>query len=272
MRNENGAARLISTVAGYVERVGITDVVKGRDRKLQDAAARLLRVQAFTLYDADRMNHAEDVAKSALALAKASQNPAAQALMYITLSQIATYAGTGDRGRYYAEQGLKIPGVNDGYRAELHKRKMRALAILPNQVRATLAAYADIRNLDQRSFDFFDALGPGLSLNVGVALSDLGRHQAAIEAFRESANLFGGSSPHYHAQSLIGEITSLLHARMPEVAADRMLVLAHVLPLISSVRDQKEAGAILDASARWMNVPAVREARDQLREAIRPAR
>jgi hypothetical protein len=273
IRYEQGGARLISTVGGYVERIGIADVMGGTDRKLQVAAARLVKQYALTLYDADRLNAAESVAKSSLALAQEARAPEIQALMYATLSQIATYSGAGDRGLNYALAGLQVPDVSDALRAELLKRKMRSLAILPGHQKAALGAYDGIHSLDQGSADSFRVEAfAGLSLNLGTALSDLGRHHAAIRAFSDSAQHYAQSSPHYHAQSLEGEITSLLHAHMPEVAAARMLLLAHVLPLVNSARDQKEAGAILDASARWMNVPAVREARDQLREATRPVR
>jgi hypothetical protein len=114
-----------------VERIGIADLASGHDRKLQAAAAGLVRVQALTLYDADRVNHAEGVANNALALAQESADLEMQALVYQTLSQIAAYAGAGDRARHYAQRGLKISGISNRSRAELQKRLMRSLAILP---------------------------------------------------------------------------------------------------------------------------------------------
>jgi hypothetical protein len=271
-RHEQGGAQLISTVRGYVDRIDIAAVMRGMDRRLKVAAARLVNVYAETLYDADRLNHAEGVAKSGLALAQASEYAEVQALMYATLSQVATHAGAGDRGRDYALAGLRIPEVSDALRAELLKRKMRSLAVLPSQQRAVLDTYESIHKLDQGSADSFKVESfTGLNLNLGVALSDLGRHQAAIHAFSESARHYAKSSPHYHADSLHGEVKSMLQARMPEVAADRMLLLAHVLPLVNSAREQRKAREIVDSAAAWVKVPAVREARDQLREVIRPA-
>jgi hypothetical protein len=108
-------------------------------------------------------------------------------------------------------------------------------------------------------------------VNLGVALSDLGRHRSAIHAFAESADHYAGVSPHYQAQSLTGEIMSLLHAGMPEVAADQMLALARILPFVNSAKILREVigkTGILDVSARWINVPGMRNARDQLRAVV----
>jgi tetratricopeptide (TPR) repeat protein len=270
LRNEFGAARLISTARDYMARVNTAEVVSGGDRSLQMAAAKLARAQAFTFYDADRLGAAENAARRALAFAQASRHGETQALMYIARSQIATAAGAGDRSLHYVHQGWKIPGINDGYRAELLKRKMRALAILPGQEKAALAAYADIRNLDEGTFTFFNAVGPGLSANLGVALSDLGRHRAAMNAFADAASHYARSSPHFYAQNLADETAAALRSGMPDAAAEKMVTLAHVLPLVNSVQLHKDVNGILAAAAPWATVPDVRDACAQLREAVSP--
>lgn len=274
MRNEQGGGQLVSTARNHVEHVGIASVIAGRDRKLQVAAAKLVNIHALTLYDADRLDAAEGVAKVALALAQESQDPEIKALSYVTLSQIAAYAGAGDRGRHYAREGMKIPDISAALRAELYKREMRSLAILPGQEGAAFAAYIGIQNLDGRSSDAFHVDSfRGLNLNLGVALSDLGRHKSAIEAFSNSARHYASSSPHYFAQSLQGEILSLLHVGLPDVAADRMLTLAYVLPLINSARLQKDVNEVLDASSPWgKRYRQLRNTRDQLKAAIAPPR
>jgi hypothetical protein len=270
MRNEHGGGQLIATAHRCVDRVGISSVITGRDKDLQVATAKLVRMHAFTLYDADRTDAAEGVAKTALALARKSQDPEIQALTYVTLSQVATFAGAGDRGRYYAREGMKIPEIGPELRAELYKREMRSLAVLPGQERAVLDAYTGIHNLDQRFADAFrvDSFD-GLNLNLGVALSDLGMHKSAVQAFSNSAQHYANTSPHYYAQSLQGEILSLLHIGMPDVAADRMLTLAHVLPLINSARLHKDVREVLDASGAWAKRhPPLRDSRDQLKAVI----
>ena len=270
MRNELGGARLSSTARDYIGRIGIVDVINGRDRRLQVATARVVNVHALTLYDSDRLNHAEGAAKTALALAQASQDRDVQALMYATLSQVATWAGAGDRGRFYAEEGLKIAGTSDALRAELIKREMRALAVLTQrEEKPVLAAYEGIHGLDHGSEDSFRVNSfKGLSLNLGIALSDLGKHRAAIQAFSDSTNHYAEWSPHFYAQSLHGEIISLLHARMLEDAANSMLILAHTLPLINSAQLHKQVKEILAASAPWVRVSGMRDAREQLRAVI----
>lgn len=270
MRNEQGGARLIATAHSYIERIGIPDVINGTDRKLQVATARLVNAHALTLYDADRLNYAEGVAGTSLALAQASGDREIQAVMYATLSQIATHAGAGDRGRHYADEGLKIGDINDALRAELIKRKMRALAILPQKEEsAVLRAYADIHNLDESSEDSFNVGSfKGLDINLGVALSNLGKYQAAIRPFSDSARRFAEWSPYFYAQSLHGEIMSLLHVRMPEDAADRMLVLAHLMPLINSAQLHNDIKEIIGASAPWARASGMRDARDQLRTVV----
>lgn len=260
MRNEEGGAWLISTVRAHVARVDIDDVIGGRDRKLQEAAANLLRVQALTLYDADRTHPAESSARYALALAKASQDVEAQALAYNTLSQVATYAGAGDRAQHYAEEGLKIRDISDRSRANLHKRRMRALAILHGCERDVLAAFSDMHGLDGSL--------AGLNLNYGVALSEIGRHSSALQAFSYSAAHYAESSPHYYAQSLHGGIISLLHIKEPQAAIGQIQTLAHLLPFINSVQLHKDVEEILVASAPWAKVAGMRDAREQLRTVV----
>jgi hypothetical protein len=262
MRGEEGGARLISNVRGHVERVDIAAVISGRDRKLQQAADNLLRAQALTLYDAERINPAESAGKDALALAKASQDAEIQALSYMTLSQVATSAGAGDRGRYYAEEGLKEKEISDRSRANLHKRRMRALATLHDN--DAFAAFCDMCDLDERQ--------PGLNLNYGAALRDLGRHAAAIRAFSNSASHYAESSPHFFTQSLHGEIVSLLHTKMPQDAASRIITFAHILPFVNSARLHKDAIEILAASVPWVRVAGMRDAREQLRAVVTATR
>jgi hypothetical protein len=264
MRNEQGGTRLISMIQGHVARLDIAGILEGRDRKLQMAAAKLVSGHAFALYDADRLNHAEGVTKNALALARASQDAETQAFMYATLSQIATYAGAGDRGRNYVQEGLKVPGISEGSRAELYIRLMRSLAVLPGNEKAALTAFAGIHNLDERQAGLSGARLAGLINNFGITLSDLGKHQRAIQAFADAADRHAQLSPHFYAGALRGEIMSLLNAKMPDVAADRMLTLAHIMPLINSTRLQKEVGEILNVSAPWIKVPGMRDSREQL--------
>lgn len=258
LRGEYGGAWLVPTVRRYAERIDFADVIGGNDRKLQMATARLVRVHALTLYDADRPGPAEDVANKALALARASSDPETRAHMYVTLSQVATYAGAGDRGRHYAQEGLKVSGISDETRAELSNRLMRSFAILPGQERATFKAFDDIRR--------FGETPAWLNLNHGFALSDLGRYQAAIQAFSIARTVddFIQSSPHYYAQCLHSEIVALLRARMPDVAVDRMFMLVHVLPFVNSARLHKQVNEILAESAGWISVSGMRDAREQL--------
>lgn len=268
MRNELGGARLIATARAYVAQLDTADIIAGKDRKLQVAAAKLARAQAFTLYDADRLGPAEGAAGRALAFARASGDPELQALMYVTLSQVATAGGAGARGNNYVLEGLKISGINAGYRAELLKRRMRALALIPGQEAAALRAYEEIRNLDPRTFTFFNALEPHLSHHLGIALSDLGRHRAAIKPFVYAADQTVGSSPFFYAQTLADEIISRLSAKQPEGAADRMATLAYILPVTNSAQLNKEINRVLAASARWGDVSGMREAREQLRSIV----
>jgi transcriptional regulator with XRE-family HTH domain len=259
LRGEQGGAWLIPTVRGYLKHINFADVLGGNDRRLQIATARLVNVHALTFYDADRPGPAEEIANKALALARASLDSEARAHMYVTLSQVATYAGAGDRGRYYAEEGLRISDISDGTRAELANRLMRSLAILPGQGKATLKAFDDIQRFDEEL--------PGVSLNHGVALSDLGKHRAAVQAFSSArtGDYLVQSSPHYYAQCLHREVISLLRGDMPEAAADRILMLVHILPFVNSARLHKQIGEIFAESNRWVNVSGMRDAREQLR-------
>ena len=101
--------------------------------------------------------------------------------------------------------------------------------------------------------------------SVGRAFYDLGDYRRAQDCLEEAMQILGGSSPQLHGIFLARQVAASLRATQPEFAADRMLTLARVVPLVNSVSLNNHVKDDLAASQTWRMVPEVRAARAQLR-------
>ncbi|WP_146778913.1 hypothetical protein [Actinomadura craniellae] len=262
MRQNQGGADSIKAVVHHARHV--ISAVDNGNSELREPAAELVRVSALTLYDADYVDAAEDLAGKALKLAREAGDLESQANIYASLSQIAAYGGNADRGIRYARKGLSFGSdLTDYSRANLHIRLGRSLANIRGQdvteIREVLEAG---RN---SSLSPVEALS--ISGNIGLALADLGDHEEAIEELDYAVHDIN-SMRAWGAEFLAREIPVMLDSGKLQLAAMRIIELAYAVPYINSARVDKYVREVLAKSASYSHVSEMREARELLRTVI----
>jgi hypothetical protein len=105
--------------------------------------------------------------------------------------------------------------------------------------------------------------------NIGISMSDLGRHKDALSSLMDAVTLAENLKPHYYADYLAHNVIAALNAQEPMLAAGQMLVLARVAPFVNSSRIDSCIGKILAKSVPWASALEMRDARDQLRTVMR---
>jgi transcriptional regulator with XRE-family HTH domain len=265
-RHEHGGGASAATALRHVRR--IESVVAGRDRKLQEAASELAVETVWTLNDAHRFDAGENVGRLALELAKRSQNPDAQSCAYSALAGINMERGSIDRALMYARDGVKLSEVPEAQQAWMRLRKVRSLALVRGQEHASRdelenvqAPLRDRGFSGQSSRDIADMMH-----GIGIALNGLGAYAEAHSTHDEAIILLGGSSPYLQSRCLAQQVIAASRMTEPSLAANRMLVLARVAPLVDSRRLDNYMREVLAESAKWATVPEIRDARDQLRQ------
>jgi hypothetical protein len=222
------------------------------------AASRLCRQAALILHDVRQLGRAEQVAAMAQRFAQDAQDPSAQAHAFDTLSMITAHLPDG-RGAEYARRGLAVPGTDDSDRAMLSARLARSLALMASHGREARAVLDQALQLSaQPSAD--------VAGNVGIAFTDLGMARHAEPHLTAAAEL-SAASPFLRSLYLAREVKTAIRARQPDVAAGHMLSLAVVAPMVDSPRLHIHLKHIMDGTQRWATIPAVRDARETLREA-----
>ncbi|MGH3390729.1 MAG: hypothetical protein ACRDOO_17830, partial [Actinomadura sp.] len=101
---------------------------------------------------------------------------------------------------------------------------------------------------------------------AGQVLSDLGAYQEAQACLDEA--LRAGPSPLSTGYALARKSKAALRALQPDFAADQMLALARVAPLVHSTRLTRYLTEVLALSAQWQAMPEIREAREQLQSVL----
>jgi transcriptional regulator with XRE-family HTH domain len=265
-RHEHGGGATAATAMRHIRR--IESVVAGRDRQLQEAASELAVETVWTLNDARRFDAGENVGRLALELAKRSQSADAQSCAYSALAAINMERGGVDRALIYARDGVKLPEVPEVQQAWMRLRKVRSLALVRGQEHASRdemesvqAALRDQRFSNQSSIDIADMMH-----GVGIALNDLGAYAEAHRTLNEAVILLGSSSPYLQGWFLAEQVIASLRMAEVSLAADHMLALAQVAPLVDSRRLDDYLRALLAESARWATAPEIRDAREQLRQ------
>jgi transcriptional regulator with XRE-family HTH domain len=262
--HEHGAASLASSALRHIRR--IEPALAARDGKLQEAASELAVEGAWILNDARRFDAGENVGRLALELAKLSKSPAAVSYAYSALAALNVEGGRADRAMLYARDGTRVPDVPEAQQAWMRLRKGRAFALVRGQERAARSeledvqvAVRDYRLPQQDQFEAADMMG-----NVGVALNDMGASEEAHRVLGEALSLLGASSPYLHGRFLAQQVIAALGMSEPSLAAEHMLVLTRVVPLVNSRRLDGYLRQVVAASAKWAAVPDMRTARDQL--------
>jgi tetratricopeptide (TPR) repeat protein len=257
---EMGGAPLAREAMKHVARV--SPAVGGRNAALQAAAARLCRQAALILHDVRRLDQAEEIATTALALARKAGDLAAQARIYDTLSLISAHRPDG-RGVAYARRGLAVGDIASPDEALLSARLGRALALVSKhdrEARATL----------ERALDLSGECGPASATeifgNAGIGFADLGLAEPAGDYLSTAIDLAGPQSPFVQSLYLSRQAKAAIRGRDPQASAQSMTRLAMVAPLVNSPRLDIHLRHIMDGTQRWAGIPEVRTAREHLAE------
>lgn len=236
--------------------------LRGKDRRLDAAAAGLCRQAALILHDVRNLAQAERLAGLALRFARRAGDPTAQLHAYDTLALTSAYTPDG-RGVAYARRGLALGGTSDADRAVLAARLGRTLALVPT------GQYDARRYLDES----LDLAAGGSQLtgeihgNAGIGLTDLGLPAASRHL--ENAVELTTAEPFVQSLYLARQAKMAIRARKPDAAAPVMRTLAGVIPLVDSPRLIIHVRHILDGTGRWAGIPDMRHTREAMREAAR---
>lgn len=260
LKDDQGGVPLVSTALRHVGH--IRQAINSRNRDLHMAASDLARKASLVLFDARRLEAAEQVGGLALTLARRADYVEGAAHAY---ENLCTFCSRGDQNRAaaYARRGLQIPELPDENRARLNVRLSTALARVKGRSsqRMTRAAMDEALGVDA-----VPPLATAVILgNVGIAQSRLGLHEEANRSLAEAVQRFN-RTPHLHVLYLARQTKAALRAGDPLMATDRIYALARAAPLITSSRLDMHIGHILAASRQWEGVAEMRDARDQLRE------
>jgi hypothetical protein len=267
-RDEHGGRATAATAMRHIRR--IQQVVTGRDRHLQEAASQLAVEAVWTLNDARHFDAGENVGRLALELARLSESPYAQSCAYSALTTLNVERGSPDRALMYAREGVRLRDVPEAQHAWMRVRKVWALAQVRGQQRASRDELECVQApLEDRSFpeqselDVADLMG-----SIGIALNRVGAHPEAHGILDEAVALLGGTRPNLQSEFLAEQVIPALRTSQPSLAADRMLALARVAPLVDSGRLDGYLRDVLAESAMWASVPEIRAARDHLKALV----
>ncbi|MCA2175022.1 hypothetical protein LDL08_02375 [Nonomuraea glycinis] len=228
--------------------------------RLQSAVSEMAYQATLVLYDAGKLAHAERTGMLALELAHRAADTGAEAHAMESLSRVALYRGDAARAIMYARRGLNLPDLPPSRAASLAMRLGRSLARIPENSVAARDTLDRALNVDGLS-PFTEAVIVG---DVAIGLSRLGRYDEAGALLRRAADDIGEYSPLFRAQYIGRQVQTAIKAADPGLAADRIALLTRAVPFVSSARVNKRVADILRESAKWQNIPEVREARQHL--------
>jgi transcriptional regulator with XRE-family HTH domain len=266
---EHGGATVASTAMRHIRQ--LTPVIMGEGRKLQEAASGLAVQTAWTLTDVRRFDLAENIGRLALELARRSESADAQSQAFSALA--AVNRGQADRAVVYARHGVQLRDVPPAQQAWMRLRLGWSLALVQGQQKTSREVVESVRDLvgdSHGAYGWSSLDAADMMAGLGMALSDLGAYGEAHATLSEAVALLDQSAPNLQAGCVARQITSALRASQPSLAADRMLALARLTPLVNSPRIDAHVSEILAMSARWAGVPEMRDARAQLRTVTPP--
>jgi transcriptional regulator with XRE-family HTH domain len=271
-RYEHGGMTGVSAAMRHIRQ--ITAVTESSDRTLQSAAADLAIEAVWTLNDVGRLDVAEKVGRLALELAQLSHNANAQSRSYSVLARVQYHRGEAGLAVKYAQRGASLSDVSAEQLAWLKLRHGWSLSMVNGQEHEARDVIEDVQRFlaDAKSSEpAFPLDIAELTGSVGRTLYDLGAHREARECLDEAVELLGEFSPRLQGIYLARQITASLQASQPTFAADRMLKLARVVPLVNSAQLNKHLKEVVAMSGHWRVVSEVRAARAQLRTVLQGA-
>lgn len=272
-RYEQGGATVVSSAMRHLG--ALRKVGNGRDRALQSAVSDFACETVWTLNDMSELNVGEDVGRLALDLARRAGDTEGQSRALSVLSAINVSRRDADHAVMYAREGLKVHEVSDVQRLWMNLRLGWSLAMVNGQqhtardiVEYVSGTLQDDRNgRMQSAFDAADMRG-----TVGLAFNDLGLHQQAHTTLGECAELMQTWSPVLEGVHLSRQVVASLHTSQPQRAAEEIMRLARIAPIVNSARLDGLLREVLFQSAGWTKVPEIRTARAQLRSVLPPGK
>ncbi|HEU5159283.1 MAG TPA: helix-turn-helix transcriptional regulator [Streptosporangiaceae bacterium] len=265
-----GSGAIAATAIRHIQRI-VPTAMGSRDRALHEAASELAVQTVWTLSEARRLDAGENIGKLALKLAQLSKSPGVQSRAYGALAQTKIERHKAqrqpDRALMYAREGMKVREVSDVRQAWMRLRKGWSLAQVRGQEKQARDEIENVRGLlqDSRGFGQSPVSVADMTGCIGLALNDLGAHEEAQTTLNEAVALLGNSAPDLQSHFLAQQIIAALKTSQVSLAANRMLHLARVAPLVNAPRLDEDLQAVLALSATWSTVPSVRDARDQLK-------
>jgi transcriptional regulator with XRE-family HTH domain len=257
-RYEQGGIPVASTAIRHMKKVGFA--ISGNDGMLQSAASELACETARIFYDSRRYDVAQRAGSFALHLARRSGDVDGQANACSVLARICIDRRQGDRGIMYARCGLSLPELSAAQRAWLKLRLARSLALVSGQERAARDRLAELGDVE----GFSPQEHADMKGNVGVALAGMRAYPEAHDAIAEAVRLSGRCSPLLLVAYQAWQVEAAMMAADPLPAAEHMTTLARIAPMVSSARVNSHIAGLLTMSARWPDVPEMREAREHL--------
>ena len=265
-QRESGGVAVLATASRHFGQ--IRSLLANNDPQLQQASAYLARQIGWTLWDAGRFDAAENAGRMSLELARCANDFEGQAWAFSLLCKNDVERRRNSGALKYAQAGLQLREVAPGVRTQLTMRLGRSLSLVRGQER-NAREHID-RALGFEGADSFDVAE--IWSDAGNSLLDLGRYADAYDSFGQAVEHWGQWSA-IQANCLGGQVKAALraHEAVPRghwlpMAADRMVALAHTVPLVSSARVDRKVTDILAATAQWNTVPEMRQARDLLQD------
>jgi predicted XRE-type DNA-binding protein len=265
MCDEIGGIPLVSTALRHFR--SVQGAINSQDRELQVAASDLARKASRVLYDAKRFDATQNAGTFALSLAQKADYTEGMAHSFANLCTFNVSDSNNridaPRAVNYAQLALKLPELTEEHRARLNVRLATALTKMPVKPTHVVGLLDKAREATELSRNT-----TGMIMgNAGLSLGRLRRYDDAYESLDKAIALFSGN-PHMQSMYLAVQIATALDASEPSMAADRMRVLSHVAPLVTSARLDQRVGEILVKSSRWADSSEMRDSRDQLRVAV----
>jgi transcriptional regulator with XRE-family HTH domain len=262
--HEHGGGAIAATAMRHIQR--IAPALESRDRQLQEAASEVAVEAVWALNDERRFDAGENIGRLGLELAKRSKSPNAQSCAYSALTAINIERGRADRALMYAKKGLRLPEVPAGQQAWMRLRQSWSLALVRGRENASREELENLQGPlrghgfpDQSLFEIANMMGV-----TGIVLNGMAAHVDAYCILDEAVAQLGDSSPYLQSRFLAQQVIAALGMSEPSLAADRMLALANVAPLVNSRRLDGYLRDVLSKSGGWVTVPEIRDARDHL--------
>ncbi|MDX6740665.1 helix-turn-helix transcriptional regulator [Actinocorallia sp. A-T 12471] len=256
----SGGITALQDAAKHLRRVQ-SIVTDSKDTRLLTAASSLAREVALVHYDARNFPLAQQAGQLSASYAQAAGDHGGRVTALCVLATVHGYQGDGRRNEHYARQALTVPEISPAQEADAWMNLGGGLGLLNEKRHASIA----LDRAREIVADLPDSQHASLTANVGLLLYKQGSWKAAQDALGEAVKGVSSESPWLGAYIMARRVQAALNASQPLLAAELMMPLARVAPLVSSARLDERLSEISKLSLPWKDVPEVKTMREQLR-------